>query len=373
MWLALAIIASAASAHAQTVLQGNKLSDNWYIGIQAGGITPTTHSPFWKDMRLATGIEIGKQITPVLGLSFEGLTGINTTPSRTAFDDLRLTFLGKINLQNLIAGYIGIPRFFEVEAIGGIGWGHDFMNQAYRAYDKSYLSSKFGLNLNFNFGNSKAWTASIKPALVYRMDGNRSQVLNVNKSRIELLAGLTYHFKNSNGAHYMMYAEVISPEEMEAVNEKINQMRMENRAKDEALAASLITIKDLTTQLEAAEENIDLQSQSNTSYPSLEPVITFAKDQTTVSPQQAPIVENIANYLKSHPDTTIEINGYASPEGEKAVNERIAETRAQAVKDILVNQYHIKANRISARGQGVGNVFSEPKWNRASIIFLHHK
>lgn len=373
MWLALAIIASAVSAHAQKVLQGNKLSDNWYIGIQAGGTTPTTHSPFWKDMRFATGIEIGKQITPVLGLSFEGLTGINTTSSRTAFDDLRLTFLGKINLQNLIAGYIGMPRFFEVEAIGGIGWGHDFMNQAYRAYDKSYLSSKFGLSLNFNLGNSKAWTASIKPALVYHMDGNRSQVLNVNKSRIELLAGLTYHFKNSNGAHYMTYAEVISPEEMEAVNEKINQMRMENRAKDEALAASLITIKDLTTQLEAAEENIDLQSQSNTSYPSLEPVITFAKDQTAVSPQQVPIVENIANYLKSNPETTIEINGYASPEGEKAINERIAETRAQAVKDILVNLYHINANRISAHGQGVGSVFSEPKWNRASIIFLQHK
>ena len=41
--------------------------------------------------------------------------------------------------------------------------------------------------------------------------------------------------------------------------------------------------------------------------------------------------------------------------------------RAEAVKTILVKKYKISADRIKAEGQGVGNMFSEPDWNRVSI------
>ena len=37
---------------------------------------------------------------------------------------------------------------------------------------------------------------------------------------------------------------------------------------------------------------------------------------------------------------------------------------------ILVEKYKIAAERISAEGQGVGNMFSEPDWNRVSICTL---
>lgn len=33
---------------------------------------------------------------------------------------------------------------------------------------------------------------NVRPAIVYRMDGDRAQQLNVNKSKIEILAGVTY-------------------------------------------------------------------------------------------------------------------------------------------------------------------------------------
>ena len=64
------------------------------------------------------------------------------------------------------------------------------------------------------------------------------------------------------------------------------------------------------------------------------------------------------------------IKGYASPEGSAEINAKIANARAVAVRDILVNKYKIAANRISAEGQGVGNMFSEPDWNRVSICTL---
>ena len=40
---------------------------------------------------------------------------------------------------------------------------------------------------------------------------------------------------------------------------------------------------------------------------------------------------------------------------------------------MLINKYKINANRITAEGQGVGNMFSEPDWNRVSIATLNEK
>ncbi len=57
-------------------------------------------------------------------------------------------------------------------------------------------------------------------------------------------------------------------------------------------------------------------------------------------------------------------------EGSAEVNARIAAARAEAVKTILVNRYKINASRITAEGQGVGDMFTEPDWNRVSICTI---
>ena len=165
--------AMAVSVNAQKAYEGTAFFDNWYIGLNGGGVTPLSHSAFWKNMRGAVGLELGKQVTPVFGLSFQGLSAVNTSYSRTAFDALTLTANGKINLNNLFGGYLGKPRLFEVEAVSGFGWGHDFMNSGY-GKDDSYLTTRFGASLNFNLGAEKAWSVNIKPAVVWRMD-NRTE------------------------------------------------------------------------------------------------------------------------------------------------------------------------------------------------------
>ena len=49
----------------------------------------------------------------------------------------------------------------------------------------------------------------------------------------------------------------------------------------------------------------------------------------------------------------------------------IAKQRAESVKNMLINRYKIAANRITAEGQGVGNMFEEPDWNRVSICTIN--
>ena len=80
-----------------------------------------------------------------------------------------------------------------------------------------------------------------------------------------------------------------------------------------------------------------------------------------------PNVERIASYLKKHSDAKVTIKGYASPEGDLEKNKKLAAARAEAVKTLLVNRYKISADRIQAEGNGIGDMFSEPDWNRVSI------
>lgn len=78
----------------------------------------------------------------------------------------------------------------------------------------------------------------------------------------------------------------------------------------------------------------------------------------------------VASYLKNHKDAKVDIKGYASPDGSEEINIRLANARAQAVKDALINKYKINANRISAQGEGIGNMFSEESWNRVSVCTI---
>lgn len=366
--LCMAVIA----ANAQKAVEGNKFTDNWSVGFNAGGTTPLTHSAFFKNMRAVLGVGLDKQVTPVLGLGFEAMTSINTTPSRTAFDNTNLSVLGTLNLSNLFGGYAGAPRLFEVETVAGIGWLHYAVNGE---SDLNSMSSKLGLNFNFNLGEEKAWTLAFKLALVYDMsaDGTDNVCFNANRAAWEFTAGLKYHFSCSNGKHYFTIVKPYNQSEIDALNDQINNMRRE--ADDNA--AALKNANQKAADLEKALNDCKNQAPKvitetvTNNKKTLESVVTFRQGGTSVESSQTPNVERIATYLKNHKNATVSIKGYASPEGNADVNARIAKQRAESVKNMLINRYKIAANRITAEGQGVGNMFEEPDWNRVSICTIN--
>ena len=53
----------------------------------------------------------------------------------------------------------------------------------------------------------------------------------------------------------------------------------------------------------------------------------FAQGKSVVTAAQMPNVERVATFLKNNPKSTVEIRGYASPEGSKEINERCLRTR----------------------------------------------
>lgn len=358
--------------YAQRAYEGANLGDNWSIGIHAGVTTPLTHSAFFPNMRATWGLGIGKQLTPFFGMGVEAMTSINTTASKTAFDNTNVSLLTSVNLSNLFAGYWGTPRLFEIETVAGLGWLHYAQNGD---GDRNSISSKLGLNFNFNLGEAKAWTIGIKPALVYDLNacGERNVGFNANRAAWEITAGLKYHFRCSNGKHHISFAKLYDQAEVDALNEQVNNLRQTNVDQEAKLTAANQRNAELEQQLaDCKNQGPVIVTDTITSHKkTLESVVTFRQGGVSVVASQTPNVERIATYLKNHEKATVSIKGYASPEGKVEVNARIAQQRADAVKSLLVKRYKIAENRITAEGQGVGNMFEEPDWNRVSICTIH--
>ena len=98
--------------------------------------------------------------------------------------------------------------------------------------------------------------------------------------------------------------------------------------------------------------------------------VFFRIGSSAITADQQPNVEMIAAYLNNHPGSKVVIKGYASKDGNYDFNVKLAQKRADAVKDALMKRYKIPASRIVAEGQGIGEMFSEESWNRVSICTL---
>ncbi len=366
----LACVLGAVSAKAQTVTESTKFTDNWSVGINAGAVTPLTHSAFFKSMRSAFGVGFSKQLTPNFGLGFQGMGYVNTTQSKTAFDASDVSVLAKVNLMNLFGSYLGAPRVFEIEAVTGVGWLHYYMNGD---GDINSWSTRFGMNFNFNMGEAKAWTLGIKPAVVYDMQGdfNRAKSrFNANHAAFEITAGLTYHFATSNGTHYFNKVKAYNQAEIDDLNSSINALRGEVDTRNSELNNANRKINGLQQELnDCRTKAVPVETVTKTSRIP-ESIVTFRQGRSSVDASQLPNVERVASYMNKHPETKVIIKGYASPEGSVELNARLAAARAEAVKTILTKKYRIAANRITAEGQGVGDMFTEPDWNRVSICTI---
>ena len=384
-----ALAATVCSTQAQVTDAGSKFADNWSVTLKGGGVFATKTASgvdFLKTGRGIVGAEIRKQVTPTFGIGVEGEWSVNTSSwtgmkSGNVFDHQYVGAFGAINLMNLFAQYTGAPRVFEIEAVAGAGWLHSYYpHTSVVAYDGNSFATKVGLNFNFNLGESKAWTLSLKPSLLWNMNGDISDNnfsnlgydshYNVNKMYFELQAGITYHFKNSNGTHSFVLVQPYDQAQIDDLNAQINALRAELEACGVNNAALLAQLADLQAQLDACRRQAPavekvVKDLDNIRY------VFFNCASATIQRNQQPNIAMTANALKDNSKATCSVKGYASKDGSLAFNKKLAQRRADAVKKALVNKYGIAADRVSAEGQGIGDLFTTNDWNRVAVMTIN--
>ena len=378
---AAAMLTVSASAQ-KTTITSNKAGDNWYIGANVGIGTPIStfkvNNEDWgrlKGFAPKLGVRVGKNLTTVFGLALDADLYIESTEKsamkqKTIVDAINVDILGTFNLSNAFGGYKGEPRPFEVIGLIGGGYSHTYGNAS------SGLNAKAGLDFAFNLGAAKKVQLYIEPAVVMGQPSprwaNPFRKANGKWNGVgQVSVGLNYKFGNSNGSNNFKIEQLRDQAEIDGLNAKINELRADNKAKDGKIAADGRTIADLKAQLAACqarpaqtiiEERIIKEVNST-----LQPIVIFGQGKTTVDAAGMASCEMVAKYMKNHPESKVKILGYASPEGSKEVNDRIAKQRAESVKNVLVKKYKIAADRLEAEGQGATDkLSSENDFNRVA-------
>ncbi len=350
-----------------------KVDHNLSIGLD-GGVTTTLarHHQFFGDMRGMIGMHFQKQISPGFALGVEGAWGINTSSwfgvrRPTVFDNSYVGVYGGFNLFNIIGGFR--QRLFDMELVLGAGWGHDYTYGGPNAdgdEDYNYAEAKLGLNFNFNL--NRHITLSLKPAIAGNLSGSiyggSREAFARNNLMFNCLAGFTYHFDPG-----FVKAERANPDEVNTLNTRINDLRTQIDSYKASTAANQARTAALAAELEACNNRKPEKVAETNGFICN---ILYRFDSDRIYTDQQPYMESVAKYLKDNPQAKVTVRGYASPEGSEAYNVKLAQSRAESVKNMLVNRYGISADRISAQGDGISHVSDKRSWNRVSICTVQN-
>lgn len=354
--LMLALFSAVVSANAQTATEDSKLFDNIYVGVDAGVSTPLTFSKIFPVNPTAT-VRIGKLFTPIWGAEVEGTAWfgshaaygyderVNFTPTFTpegefsgksynAFRGLYVGINGTMNVTNLIWGYNGTPRFFELSTIVGTGWIHGFTPNLPDKYN-NHFGAKTGLDAAFNFGNDKQYTINVRPAVLWNIsepgNGVGDLAFNSKGAQLQVSVGFTYHFKTSNGTHHFKTYNI------GAMNDEINRLKAEVDKKPKQVVREVV--KEVPVMTPIVPQYI----------------VCFAKASAELTNDAKNTLDKVSG--------TVRIDAFASPEGTETFNKELSQRRADAVATYLRNR---GVTVLNAVGKGVQGNAS----NRIAIVSI---
>ncbi len=80
--------------------------------------------------------------------------------------------------------------------------------------------------------------------------------------------------------------------------------------------------------------------------------IVFDSGSDRLKPESAPVLRQVATYLKENPDVKVTITGHTDDVGETAANQTLSEKRAAAVAASLAGDFGIETGRMATSGKG---------------------
>lgn len=352
------------TANAQVATENSNVFDNTYIGIGVGATTPLNFNSFFP-VNTTAGIKLGKELTPVFGLEIEGMAvfgdnfwrdGVNASiPTKGRFNvhtnGSINTFIkatnvglnGVINLSNLLCGYQGTPRIFEIKTNTGLGWLHYFGTYSpnaplggwYVTSNRNALVAKTAVDFAFNLGKTKANTITVSPGIYWNLSESGAIQFNKTYAQFGVMVGYTYHFKTSNGTYSFKTYDV------GAMTDEINRLNDELNKKPKEV--------EVIKYVDRVVNNYNA------------PVIT--KETVFFAFDSAELDANAKETLdKLGQNCVYVVRGYASNEGSTEYNKALSLKRANTVANYLRN----RGARVDTV-EGLGVVFG-PTTGRVAII-----
>jgi outer membrane protein OmpA-like peptidoglycan-associated protein len=96
--------------------------------------------------------------------------------------------------------------------------------------------------------------------------------------------------------------------------------------------------------------------------------VKFDFDKSRVREESYGDIKNLADFMKQYPQTTTVVEGHTDSIGTDAYNQGLSERRANAVRDVLVNQYGVEGGRVNAVGYGESRPVADNATNEGRAI-----
>ena len=364
--LAGAMLFAGASAMAQETITEYSYVPNWYIQGQFGGQETLGESSFGHLFSPNAQIAVGTNFNPYIGARLainawqsrgaQNFAGENVGNQLWKWNYVAPTVDAVVNLTNLIGGYDPY-RLVDVDFLAGIGanvaWNNDGAQTANKnltsvgadglglLWDgtKARFLGQFGLDLNFNVSEHVAvgleFMANVLP------DGYNSKQAGNADWYFNGLAGVKYTF----GPKYVKTTRTVElpvqqPQIIERIIEKV------------------VEPAPVTNVIEEVKPEM------------LSRDIFFRINTATITNQEMYKVNEVAEFLKDHPNAKVVVTGYADKgTGTLAINLRLSKQRAEIVAKTLKTKFNIAADRIIVKSMGEAEEqpYADPVDNRVAI------
>lgn len=322
-----------------------KMFDNVYTTVSVSAVNPTTVWNGVKNVRPEFGIEVGKQVTTLYTTGLEFTAGVNTTGVKTAFDDMSLLWLHKLNVTNMIWGYCPDAKW-DIYAVGGLGWGHDMVVR------DNYGVVQTGLEIAYNL--NETWSLIAKPVIEWN---HVNDGLNVNHSDLGLAVGVSYKFPNVGGGRGFILCDE------DFLNSLVNELRADLELKEQVLNGQKEINNQLNAQLTELQSHkcvVDTVIIDNT----IAPTLGFVINKAELTEQSNAYLYQIAQAYKN---SELVVKGYADAQtGNPEYNMELSKKRAEVVKNKLI-EYGATNVVTEAYGDTV-QPFADNNMNRVAIV-----
>lgn len=81
-------------------------------------------------------------------------------------------------------------------------------------------------------------------------------------------------------------------------------------------------------------------------------VINFDNSSYVIKPEFKGAIKELADFMTVHPSVIVTIEGHTSKIGSSDYNHQLSQRRAEAVRDVLINDFSIDESRLTAVGYG---------------------
>ncbi len=89
--------------------------------------------------------------------------------------------------------------------------------------------------------------------------------------------------------------------------------------------------------------------------------VEFDTGKAVVKPAYYKEIEGVAAVMKKYPDLKIVVEGHTDNVGGEKYNLNLSQKRAEAIKAVMVKNFQIESNRITAKGFGYSNPIADNK------------